>query len=370
MTTATMLVDATRQAAAVRLAHWTLPGFFLGALCEAVALAYFWGSGGAAAARDRLRRRFTSAFAIRFSFGALLAAIARLAALPAAFYLYRVERIMGLTAELTRWWGLAYIAHTLLATIVAGMIAAVILWLVDRTHQWYLYAILVIFVASLSWALAEPYVELVGARYRPPPISLAQNFHELAVRAGHPEVAVLVRAGRAGQSEGAVVPGVGGLRRIVISRGLLDEGMDDARYAVAFQLGHIVHGDNFSIALVEAAIIVVGAALSVVIADRIGFRRDDDPLSRLALVGALLAIVYIVAVPVRNVALRSEDAYADRFAVALTNDKAGTVNAIVHETNRRLDEVCPEMLATVFITTRPAPGEVIAHIAGIPSGCP
>ncbi|MBV8654876.1 MAG: hypothetical protein JO160_02455, partial [Candidatus Eremiobacteraeota bacterium] len=96
------LVDPARQRAASRLAHLTLPGWLATALFEAIALAYFWSTGRAAAFRDWLRRRITSEFAMRFLFGAMLGLIARAAALPPAFYLYRVERIMGLSAELTR----------------------------------------------------------------------------------------------------------------------------------------------------------------------------------------------------------------------------------------------------------------------------
>ena len=100
-----------------------------------------------------------------------------------------------------------------------------------------------------------------------------------------------------------------------------------------------------AIALIEGGIIIVFAALAVVIADRIGFRRDDDPLSRLAIVGALLALVYLAAVPVRNAALRSYDFSADRYAVALTGDPSAAVRALVRASDQRMEEVCPELTA-------------------------
>ncbi|MBV9332627.1 MAG: hypothetical protein JO146_01335, partial [Candidatus Eremiobacteraeota bacterium] len=90
---ATLLADPARQAAATRRAHWTVFGFVLTQMFQALALFYLWSSGGAAALRDRLRRRLRNEWAVRFSFGAALALVARLAAFFPAFYLYRVDHV-------------------------------------------------------------------------------------------------------------------------------------------------------------------------------------------------------------------------------------------------------------------------------------
>jgi Zn-dependent protease with chaperone function len=123
-------------------------------------------------------------------------------------------------------------------------------------------------------------------------------------------------------------------------------------------------------ALIEGGVIIVFSALAVVIADRIRFRRDDDPLSRLAIVGALLALVYVAAVPVRNAALRSYDFGADRYAVALTGDPAAAVRALVREGDQRMEEVCPEWTATLFLYTAPGIGARVAAINRVPNACP
>ena len=136
---ATQLVDPARQAAATRRAHWTVTGFMLTQIFEALALFYLWSSGGAAVLRDALRRRFSGEWTVRFLFGAALALVARLAAFLPAFYLYRVDRTLDLTFELTRYWALFWIFHTFVAMLVAGTISAIVLWLAARTHQWYAY---------------------------------------------------------------------------------------------------------------------------------------------------------------------------------------------------------------------------------------
>ncbi|MGB8909759.1 MAG: M48 family metalloprotease [Candidatus Cybelea sp.] len=310
---ATALVDPARQAGALRRAHWTVIGFVLTQLFEVVALFYLWSSGGAARMRDALRRRLGSEWSVRFLFGAALALIARLASIVPSFYLYRVDRTLDLTHELTRVWALYWAFHTIVAMIVAGLIVAIILWLVSLTHQWYLYAIAGILAASVAYSYISTQLRVESFAGLTPP---------------------------------------------------------EIKYRLAYLAGHIAHGDRLSIALIEGGIIIVFAAIAVVIADRIQFRRDDDPLSRLTIVGALLALVYLAAVPVRNAALRSYDLSADAYAVATTGDPAAAVRTLIRVADERMIEVCPELTATLFLYTTPGVGTRVAAINHIPSGCP
>jgi Zn-dependent protease with chaperone function len=366
------LVEPARQAAAQRRADLTLPGWVLMAVFEAAALAYFWRSGGAAALRDRLRRRLRAEWSVRFIFGATLALIARAAALLPAFYLYRVERVMDLSAELTRVWALFWIAHTLLAMVIAGIIATIILWLVDRTHQWYAYTIVVILGASIAWSYASPFFEVVGERalQRVSP-DIERRVGDALARGKVPPVPVMVEAARVSALTGPIVVGLGPYRRVVLPRSLVaGDTSAEVAYAVTYEIGHVLHADPLFVALIEGGIVIVFSALAVVLSDRVGFRRDDDPLSRLALVGALLAVVYIVAVPVRNAALRSYDLDADRYAVGLTGDRASAVRAIVRAADQRMEEACPEMLAGIFLDVHPSPAVRVAAINGVPTHCP
>ena len=369
---ATALVDVPRQAAALRLAHLTIPGWLATAIFEFLALAYFWSSGAAAAWRDRLRARLRTEWAVRFVFGATLALVARAAALLPAFYLYRVERVMELSIELTRTWAMFWVAHTLLAMILAGLITAVVLALVDRTHQWYIVAIVAILAASVAWSYAQPYFELPGANaIEPASGQLGARLRALVSRTGLATVPVLVETSRSSPIGEAFVVGLGASRRIVVTDTLIaGETPDEVLYEVAYQVGHIVHNDLVFVALIEGGIVIVFAALAVVIADRVGFRRDDDPLSRLALVGALLAAVYLIAVPVRNAALRSYVFDDDRYAVALTGQRAPAIRALVRATDERMEEVCPEMLTAFFLSTHPSAGARVAAVNGVPDGCP
>jgi Zn-dependent protease with chaperone function len=369
---ATQLVDPDRQAAARRLVGLTLPGWILMALFEAAALAYFWSSGGAAMLRDRLRRHVRSEWTVRFAFGAVLALIARAAAILPAFYLYRVERVMGLSDELTGTWFALWVGHTILGMITAGVIAAFVLWLVERTHQWYVFTILAILGASVAWAMVNPFFAVPGSRAMEP-ISgaLGDRLHALTDRAGLPDMRVDVHKTPNSPNDRAIVMGLGSSRHVVLSSTLVAASTpEEVLYQAAFAIGEVVLGNPVFVALIEGGIIIVFSALAVTVADRIGFRRDDDPLSRFALVGALLAIVYLAAVPVRNSSLRSYDTDADRYAVALTGNKAAAIRAIVRAADQHLIEVCPEALPASFLYDHPSPARRVSLINGVPSGCP
>jgi hypothetical protein len=368
---ATMLTDPERQDAAERLVNWKLPGWLLTALFEAFALGYFWRSGGAAALRDRMRRRIGPVSGVRFAFGAALGLIARLAALVPAFYLYRVERIMGLSTQLTREWLLFWLAHTLIAMLVSGAIATFVLWLVDRTHQWYIYTILAILAVSIAWSNVSPYFDVTSGALTHTTPAVAARMKSLFARAGLPDVPVYVASNSTQPAADAVIQGMGGSRRIVVPSPLAAASSPgELLYDVAFELGDVRARAALWIALIEAAIVIVGATIAVAIADRIGFRRDDDELSRLALVGALLAAVYLFAVPVRNVAIRAFQQGDDAYAVSITGDRAAAVRSIVRATDQRMDEVCPDISARLFLNTRPAPGARVAAINGVANGCP
>ncbi len=342
------------------------------ALFEAVALAYFWSSGAAAALRDRLRRRLHAEWSVRFAFGAALAFIARLAALLPAFYLYRVDRVMELSVELTRVWALFWIANTLLSMAIAGVIVAIVLWLVDRTHQWYAYTIVVILGVSIAWSYASPLFQVSGAHgERAVRGDIQARVDEALARGRVPAVPVLVENARVSSIRDAVVVGLGPFRRVVLTRSLVSGStVPEIAFDVTDEIGHVLHADPLFFALIEGGIIIVFSALAVVLADRIRFRRDDDPLSRLALVGALLAVVYLAAVPVRNAALRSYDLDADRYAVQLTGDRAAAVRAIVRAADQRMEEACPELLPNLFLDVHPSPASRIAAINGAPTACP
>jgi hypothetical protein len=90
----------------------------------------------------------------------------------------------------------------------------------------------------------------------------------------------------------------------------------------------------------------------------------------LTLVGALLALVYLAAVPVRNGVQRSYDFADDQYAIAFTDDPASAVRALIREGDQRMIEVCPELTAAFFLYTEPGIGPRVAAINHVSSRCP
>jgi STE24 endopeptidase len=369
---AAALVDHARQLAAVRLEHWLLPGWFIGLGAQLVVLAYVWQSGSAARIRDLLRARFGHEGVVRFLFGASLALIARLASLLPDLYTFRIERVMGLSVQLLRSWSSEWLLNTLLAMIVVGIVVAAVLWLVDRTHQWYVYTILAILTISFAINLIAPFVPapFLGA-YRALPPSLAAPMQTLKNAAGNPNVPIVVREHTYSYIGTSGIQGLGPTLRIIISDPLIAaSSLAELRYAVAYELGFISLGAPWKLALYDAFFVILGAALAVGIADRIRFRIDDDPVSRLTLVASLLVCVYIIAAPIYNGILQRYSVEADAYAIALTHDRAPAVRAIVRASDQDMDEVCPELGARWFMESTADASTRISAITGTPRVCP
>jgi len=369
---ATALVDPDRQAAAERLARWTLPGWLLSVVAQIALLAYFWRSGYAARLRAFLHHRMRSMWAVRFIFGAALALLAKLASAIPEFYLYRIDRIMGLSNELARDWALSWCGDTLVSMFAVGMLIAVVLWLVARTHQWYIYTAVGIVIVSIAVAYAAPFARtFTHDRIEPLRGPLSARLNPIETRAGSSlPIYVQTRSDRS-QIEAAFVEGLGNSDCLVLSDTLLaGETAREIAFAVAYELGYVRDHDPLRRALYDALLVIFGIALAVFVADRVGFRRDDDELSRMALVGALLCAAYLVVSPIDNAVNSGMALRADRYAVALTHDPAAGVRAIVRQTDQSLGQVCPNVVTRIFLMRVPSAGVRIAAINGVPNGCP
>jgi Zn-dependent protease with chaperone function len=361
------LVDPDRQAAAARLVRWKAPGWIVMVLAQILALAYFWRSGGAAAWRERLRRSIGSEFVVRFLFGASLAAIAKFAALLPDFYLYRVDRVMELAGELSRAWAIDWVLNLLGAMLLAGVVAAIVLWLADRTHQWYIYTLLGFIGVCLAIAWSGPSLfDPIFNHYVPLQMADRPQLRALIARADLGDLPVVVEdRSRRAQTQSARADGLWSTRRIVLSdTSIAGSTPEELSWYVALELGHVADGDLLRVALLQALILILAVALGVFVADRIGFRRDDDPVSRLALVGAIFGGVFFLAVPAYNVGLRAMEAQADVYAAKLTQDPGAGVRALVRTADENLQGVSPGPIDTLFFERTPPLSQRIAALNG------
>jgi STE24 endopeptidase len=368
------LVDRRRQRVAVELRRYTRPLFFLWALSQIAALYFLWSTGWAARLRDALKRAIGSVTLVRFVYGAALAAVAALAAFPAALILYRVERAFGLSAETGGTWlhdGLATLA---IQAVSIGIIIAFVLALVDRTRLWYLYAMAGLFVATLAMAFLEPVVVApLFDRFTPLPATSALQtpLRALERKAGISAAPIYV-ANYSRRSPVAVadISGFGPTKRIVLGDTLLRSATQgEVLFVTAREIGHYVNGDDFRLSLFWTFLFIFCIALGVVAADRVGFRRDDDPLARLAMALAFMGLAGLLVTPVYNGYSRALEARADAYGLALTGNRASAVRSFVRTADESLAPLCTSLPVKLFFYNSPPLGSRIAAVTGRADPC-
>ncbi|HLI97764.1 MAG TPA: M48 family metalloprotease [Candidatus Baltobacteraceae bacterium] len=367
------LVDPVRAAASLHLEQFRTTVWIVMMAAQIAVLAYFWSSGSSARLRDWLRARARPEFAVRFCFGALVAGIDRLAAFIPLAVEYRYMRILDLNSILFRSWLVEWIGATLIAMLVAGCIAAVVLWLADRTHQWYLYTIagVIGFTLLITYAnpvaIAPAYSYFSSVQFTQP---LERDLAQLEGRAGV-HVSVLQQdISRQTHVDSAYVMGWGATQRVVIADTTLAGSTPaEIRFLFARAIAWIAAADGLHVALVQGGFLVLGTALAVFISDRIGFRRDDDPVSRLALLGAVMGCVYLIAVPFYNGYVRNVDRMTDTAAIALVPDRAAAIRLEVRRSDQALLPLCPNPFVYWYFDARVPPGTRISNLQDQPDYC-
>jgi len=371
---AAALVDARRQPGSERMRDYTRPLFFIWAFSQIGLLFYLWASGNAARLRDALRRAIRPVFAMRFTYGALLAIAAALAALPASLVRYRVEVVFGITTEPFFGWvrdGLVTVAGQ---ALVIGLIVACVFALVDRTRLWWAWSMIGLFIITLFMAFLEPVI--IAPLYNrftplPPSAPVRTPLLALARRAGIGDAPIVISDdSRRTDAAIADVAGFGPTKRIVLSDALLENATaGEVLYLAAREFGHYAHHDDFRLSLFWTFLFIFCTTLAVVTADRVVFRRDDDPLARLALVLGFLGLYALAITPVYDAYSRNIESRADGYALALTGDRASAVRAFVRIADETLAPLCPTKLAQFYFYNSPALGTRIAKAAGRPDPC-
>jgi STE24 endopeptidase len=371
---AAQLVDPRRQRAGEHARRFVRPLYFAWAFSQIAMLLYLWRSGTAARLRDAMRHRIGNIVALRVAFGAALLVIANLAAFPASLARYRVDYIYGFTIETAAAWYRDGLISVTLDAIVVGAIVACVFALVDRTRVWYLYAMAGLFVVTLVMAFVEPVV--VAPLYNsfhplPRGAALGERLESLARRAGIGNAPIYVTDdSRRTTAAIADIAGFGPTMRIVLSDALLANATPgEVLVLAAREFGHYVHGDDFRLSLFWTSLFIVSTALAVVLADRVGFRRDDDPLARLPLVFFFLGLLALAATPIYNGYSRHLEALADDYALALTSDRASAVRVYVRIADETLGQLCPSRLSRWYFYNNPPLGTRIARALGHADPC-
>jgi Zn-dependent protease with chaperone function len=270
------------------------------------------------------------------------------------------ERRWGFSTQSLRGW-LADRAKGLAVGIALGVIAWTVL--IALTHAfpslWPLAAAALAAAAVLLLSFVAPVVlEPLFNRFQPlEDERLARELRDLAQRAGVPVRDVLVAdASRRTAKTNAYVSGIGPTRRVVVWDTLLGAASErELKLVVAHELGHrrerhVLKGTLLAMGGAAAGVLLLWAALGTP-------RPSDYPRAAL-----LLLALELAGLPLGAWVSRRWERAADRFSLALTNDRDAFVEAHVALARSNLSDLDPPRLVYLLLFTHPTPPERLALV--------
>jgi STE24 endopeptidase len=368
---AAVLVDPGRQRRAraiADLSHGASAGW---ALAQILAFWWLWRSGGAARLRDTMRRRTRSRPLQRAVFGAAMGALAPVAAFPFALLSYRVGFNAGVTDERLRAWVVDYLMRVALDAAIGALVVVSVLALVDRFRgRWYIVLGLLLYAGSLAAVAFLPLLP-IGTPHKPTPHADAALGADVARSVGVPGTPlVVIASSRHSNAMTTNAAGIGSTARVVVGDvTLVHLEPAELRYVLAVAFARVREGVTLRQTLLATTLLIVSAAIAIVLSDRIGFRRDDDALSRLSLVATFLGLVLVVTYPVYNLYGRKLARGADAIALTATGDRPAAARALVRNADDDMVLLCDRRSLRWYFDDRPPLGSRIAAIAGTTDPC-
>jgi STE24 endopeptidase len=365
------LVDAGRQTHARAIAdlrHLAAAGF---GIAQVLAFWWLWRSGTSARIRDWMRRRTRSRLAQRAVVGAALGVTSALAALPFAFAGYRISFAIGVTRLHASSWLAGYLERIAGDALIGALIVVVVLGLVERTHLWYLIVAGLLVCGALAGSMFGPVLPF-APQLKMTPHALVATQAIAAQRLGVPGTpVVMLDTARHGGGIRVAASGIGPTRRVSVTDVTLDH-LSPPELLAALELAdaHVARGDVLRQTLAATILFIITVAAAVLISDRVGFRRDDDALSRLALVATWLGVVATITYPIYNAYHRSLESASDALALQAGADRAATARLFIREADDGLEPLCDRRTVRWYFDDTPPPGARIAQAAGTVDPCP
>lgn len=366
------LVGSVNQRRARAVADYQVAIFAAWSFAPILAFLWLWHSGNAARLRDLLRRRLRTRWTTRAAFGAVLGALATVTQAPFAFASHEIAFSVGLTAQSTGDWFLDELLRLALVSACTAAIVALVLALVDATHLWYAIFIGILYAVTIVVVAIEPVVLTpLVVPYSPAPAAIVAVGDTVAHQIGTAPVPIEIAAtSRRTVSLTARAAGLGPFDRIVLGDATVGRLTPaELRFELARLYVDVRDHVVLSLTLIGTSFFVVSAALAVLISDRIGFRRDDDPLARLALLGTILGLVVLALYPAYNAVARGVHGKIDALAIASTHDPSGAVRLWVRRADDGLVVLCGRRSERWYFDARPPLGSSIAAARGSADPC-
>jgi Zn-dependent protease with chaperone function len=368
---ASSLVDPARQRRARAIADYRHLASAGWGIAQILAYWWLWRSGAAARICAAMKRRTRRRVHHRIVFGAVLGALAPLVGFPFALAGYRISASAGLTDQTLGAWFAGYLGRITLDALAGAVIVTLVLALVERMRTWYLVVAALLCVFGVGGVMVQPLLP-VGPQLKTTPRVLAALQREIARAVGVPGTPVVVLAtSRLGNALTSNTQGIGPTARVAIGDLVLVHlTPPELRVVLTRNDIHALHADLLRRTLLAVALLVLSAAIAVLLTDRVGFRRDDDALSRLALVATFLGLVMVVIYPVFTAYTRNLEWRADRETLAVVHDRAAIVRTFVRYADLDMIPLCDRRSVRWYFDERPALGARIAALAGTADPCP
>jgi hypothetical protein len=368
---ASSLVDPARQRRARAIADYRHLASAAWGISQILAFWWLWRSGAAGRICAMMRRRTRNKLAHRAVFGAILGVLGNLVGLPFAFAGYRIAFAAGTTAQTLGAWFTGYLVRIALDALVGAVIVALVLALVARVRTWYLVVAVLVFAFGVGGVLLGPVLPF-GIPVKTTPRFVAAIGEQIAALVGVPGTpVVLLATSRRGNALSSSARGTGPTAQVALGDVLLDHlTLPELRVVIARDDEHVRFADPLRQTLFALVLLVLSAAVAVLLTDRVGFRRDDDALSRLALVATFLGLTMAVTYPIFNAYTRNLERSVDQETVGVIHDRAAIVRTFVRYADLDMIPLCDRRSVRWYFDDRPALGARIAAVAGTADPCP
>ena len=363
-------------ARAKRYSRVRLASLLAGLVWSGARAAWFAGSGKSATWRDRARAISPDRRLATPAYLATTMSFNWLTSLPLAYLTgHLVERHFGLTKQTHRGWvtdaGKGFALSLALEVPAATVAYAVIR---RRPNDWWLLLSAATVPLGVVFSHLAPVIIMpLFNRFEPiQDDALVARIQLLADRSGV-HVADVLRMDMSRQTEkaNAFFTGIGTTKRIVLGDTLLDRYTPaEVEAVVAHELGHQVHGDIWRLIGLGAGLGFGGAYALHHLAPRVlrrttsrtGVRHLGDEAG-MPVVGLLMLVFGLIALPIQNAVSRAIERRTDRFAMSLTGDGPAYSAAMTRLASQNLADPDPSPLVVFFLYSHPPIAERIAAAA-------
>jgi STE24 endopeptidase len=251
----------------------------------------------------------------------------------------------------------------------AGLV--IVMTIIRRApRRWPIWAGGVYFVLATLYTIATPgFIEPLLNNYSPLPESAAkQAILEIAHRAGVADAEIVTSdASRQGRLLNAHVSGMAGTARITVDDTMLEHSdLPTIRAVVAHEIGHYrLH--HIAKAVVVSSVVALGgfvliAWVGATLVRRFGQGWGIDPLATspgVVVLWTLFSLWGFVAEPITNVYLRSQEADADNYSLALSGEPQGLAEYMIHDAD--MSSLDPTWLTVALFYDHPSAASRVAN---------